>query len=86
MSAGSGENKYDTFENGLERVLKDGSGTVTSDEKFVYDGCDTAKPGAVGNENFDAVMDLDASNNVTVRQMYGAGFDDLLARQTAAGH
>jgi hypothetical protein len=50
-----------------------GAGTVTSDERYVLGGCDPVKPGAVGTENFDAIMDLNGSNAVTQRRVYGEG-------------
>jgi len=70
---------YDAFGNRIQRTA---GGAV---EKFVVDGWDTAKPGAVGSENFDTVLDLDASGNVTTRRLFGAGFDEVLAKQSAAG-
>jgi RHS repeat-associated protein len=46
---------------------------------------DTAKPGAMGSENFDITLDLNSVNAVTQRRMYGAGFDEPIARQDANG-
>jgi len=54
-------------------------------EKFVVDGWDTTKPRAVGTENFDVAIDLDASGNVTNRRLFGAGFDELLGGQDGTG-
>jgi len=50
------------------------------------DGWDTAKPNAVGSETFDTILDLDASNAVATRRLFGAGFDEVLAKQDAAGN
>ncbi len=60
------------------------SGTTT--ERYAYDGWDTAKPDPVGGEAFDAWIDLDGTNAVTARRLFGPGFDDPLARQDAAGN
>ena len=50
------------------------------------DGWDTAKPNAVGSETFDTILDLDASNAVATRRLFGAGFDEVLAKQSAVGN
>jgi len=52
----------------------------------VVDGWDAAKLGAVGSENFDTVLDLDASNAVATRRLFSAGFDEVLAKQSAVGN
>ena len=51
-----------------------------SDERFAVDGWDTAKKTPVGNEQFDTWADVDASGNVLTRRLFGAGFDDVVAR------
>lgn len=79
------EYSYDAFGNRQRRVAYDASLAVVSDERFAYDGWDTAKPWAVGSENFDALADLDAAGNVTARRVFGAGFDELAARLDGAG-
>jgi RHS repeat-associated protein len=71
--------KYDAFGNRIERSL---NGTA---ERFVVDGWDTAKPGAVGTENFDVVMDLNSTNAVTMRRLFGGEFDEVVGRQTSTG-
>jgi RHS repeat-associated protein len=82
-SASDGTNsvsyEYDVFGN---RVSRTANGVV---ERFAYDGWDSAKPGAVGSESFDVWGDLDASNQLTTRRMYGAGFDSPLVKQDASG-
>jgi YD repeat-containing protein len=70
---------YDVFGNRIERTA---NGTT---ERFLYDGWDTAKPGAVGSENFDAYADVNGSNQLTTRRMYSAGFDAPLVKQDATG-
>ena len=74
---------YDAFGNRLERSVTDGS--TSSTERFAYDGWDTSKPGAIGSENFDVWADLDGSNTITTRRMFGAGFDEPLARLDGSG-
>ena len=69
---------YDAWGNRVSRTGWDGVTTTT--ERFAVDGWDTAKPGAVGTENFDIWADLDTSNTVTSRRLFGAGFDDPEAR------
>lgn len=71
---------YDAFGNRIRSVSLGAGGTVVGEERYAVDGWDTAKPGAVGTENFDVWADLNASNAVTTRRMTGAGFDDLLVR------
>ena len=53
--------------------------------RFGLDGWDPSKPRAVGTENFDAVVDRDASGVVLVRRMFGSGFDEVLSRSDASG-
>ena len=48
-------------------------------------GPDTAKPGAVEGEDFDTVLDLDSTNRVVTRRLYGDGQDDLIGRQLPRG-
>ncbi|MFO0852423.1 MAG: RHS repeat-associated core domain-containing protein [Gemmataceae bacterium] len=59
------------------------SGGGTTVEKYAYDGWDTAKPGAVGTEAFDAWADLDADGNLAARRVFGGGVDQPLARVAA---
>ncbi len=56
-----------------------------SDERYALDGWDTAKPGAVGTENFDVFADLDAAGTVTARRVFGPGFDEPVARLDPSG-
>lgn len=74
---------YDAIGNRIERLYWNGS--VTVDERFAQDGWDTSKPGAVGNENFDVVLDLNGTNGLVNRRLYGSGHDDVIAKQTAGG-
>ena len=39
----------------------------------------------VGQENWDAWVDLDGSNNLVTRRVFGNSFDALLARVSSAG-
>jgi len=61
------------------------AGACRRPDLHVVDGWDTAKPGAVGSENFDTILDLDASNAVATRRLFGAGFDEVLAKQSTSG-
>jgi RHS repeat-associated protein len=74
--------KYDAWGNRIERGLPN---SPANTERYVVDGWDTAKPGAMGSENFDIAIDLNSANSVTQRRMYGAGFDEPIARQDANG-
>jgi len=74
---------YDAFGNRIERLAWDGA--TTTHERFVQDGWATDKPVAVGNENFDTILDLDGSNALVTRRVTGDGFDDLIARISSAG-
>ncbi len=49
------------------------------------DGWDKAKPTPVGTENFDTWVDLDGSNVLVNRRIYGPDFDAVMTRQSAAG-
>jgi RHS repeat-associated protein len=74
---------YDAFGNMIQRQGWDG--TTATTERYGLDGWDTAKPAAVGNENFDAWVDLDGSNNLVTRRVWGTAFDEVVARQNSAG-
>jgi YD repeat-containing protein len=58
---------YDAIGNRIQRLHWNGSITVT--ERFAQDGWDTSKPGAVGNENFDVILDLNSTNGLVTRRM-----------------
>jgi uncharacterized protein RhaS with RHS repeats len=73
---------YDVFGNRLSRTQFDGSMTTVAYDRFGYDGWDTAKPDPTGNENFDNWVDLNGSNALAARRIYGSGFDDLAASTT----
>ena len=80
------EYAYDALGNRVRRVEKSGTLAVVSDEKFVFDCWDTAKPGgAVGTENFDTWADLTSAGGVVAWRLFGPGYDEALARLTAAG-
>jgi RHS repeat-associated protein len=79
------EYSYDAFGNRIKRVQKNGSLAITSDERSAYDGWDTAKDAPRGSENFDAYADLSSANAVTMRRVYGADFDEAVARVASAG-
>ncbi len=72
---------HDAFGNRIERSAWNGSTTV---ERFAVDGWDTAKPGAVGTENFDVWADLSGSNTLSARRVMGGEFDQVLAKVAAS--
>ncbi len=74
---------YDAFGNRIGRTETDG--TTTIEAQYVVDGWDTTKPSAIGTENFDTILDLDGTGAVTDRRVFGAGFDEVVARQDAGG-
>ena len=76
---------YDAWGNRVARTETGAGGATVAADRYAVDGWDTAKPAALGTENFDAWADLDTSNVVTNRRLYGAGFDAVTARVTAGG-
>jgi RHS repeat-associated protein len=80
--------QYDVFGNLVDRTETDDGGVV-SDQRFVMDGWDTAKPSSVGNENYDNYADLvsdgDGGWTVATLRVFGAGFDEPIASVTAEG-
>jgi RHS repeat-associated protein len=75
--------QFDALGNRIRRSAS--SGGTTTVEQYVVDGWDTAKPEAVGTENFDTVMDLDGSGTVTGRRLYDPGVDLLGVRVDGGG-
>ena len=78
-------NAYDALGNRVRRVELGSGGASVSDVRFGLDGWDSSKPRGVGTENFDAVVDRDASGAVLVRRLFGSGFDAVLSRSDASG-
>ncbi|MBA4191276.1 MAG: hypothetical protein C0467_25115 [Planctomycetaceae bacterium] len=74
---------YDALGNRIERDAWDG--TTATVEKYGLDGWDTSKPSFIGNENFDTWVDLDGSNALVTRRVFGVEFDEVVARQNAVG-
>jgi hypothetical protein len=64
---------YDAYGNQVERQAYDGS--TSSIQRYVYDGWDTNKSGAIGTENFDQTFELNGANGLVMRRLIGAGFD-----------
>ncbi len=65
--------KYDALGNRIERTEdSDGNGTVDVTQRFGYDGA-------------NVWADLDGSNGLTYRRLFGPSIDDPVARITAAG-
>ena len=44
-----------------------------------------ASRGAVGNENFGVILDLNGTNGLVTRRLYGDGQDDIIAKQSSVG-
>ncbi len=74
---------YDALGNRIERSAWDGTSTTV--ERYAYDGWDTAKPSPIGNEQFDVFIDLDGTNDLTMRRLHGPGFDEVIARIDDSG-
>jgi RHS repeat-associated protein len=74
---------YDAFGNQIERDAWNGSTTTVT--RYGLDGWNPAKPTPVGNEDFDAWAQLDGSNALTERGVFGIGADQIIARQSASG-
>jgi RHS repeat-associated protein len=65
---------YDAFNRLVGRTeFAGGSSTVASDDTFIYDG-------------YQMILKLDASGNVESRTLWGAGVDQILATEGAAGN
>jgi hypothetical protein len=72
---------YDAFGNTIQRQAWDG--TTATTQRYGLDGWDTAKPRAVGHENFTAWADLDGSNALVDRYLSGPDFGAPTARVLA---
>jgi RHS repeat-associated protein len=81
---------YDVYGNRVEKqVWTSASGTTTT--RFALDGWKnpvdgSSQPYALkGNENFDVWAELDGSNQLTMRRLFGDGVDQLAARISSGG-
>jgi YD repeat-containing protein len=74
---------YDALGNRISSQEWNGSTTTTT--RYGLDGWDTAQPAPTGNENYNAWVDLNGSNAVTTRRMFGADFGAPKASETSAG-
>jgi RHS repeat-associated protein len=75
---------YDAWGNRIER-LQWISGLGYATQRFMVDGWDPKKAGAVGTENFDVWAILNASNALTARHAHGGRVDEVIARQSSGG-
>ncbi len=79
---------YDVYGNRLSRTEYDGSLSVVAVANYAFDGWKTnldasGNPASfVGQENWDAWADLDATNALTTRRVFGNSVDSLVARVT----
>ncbi len=82
---------YDVYGNRLSRTEYDGSLSVVAVANYAFDGWKTNLDASgnaasfVGQENWDAWADLDATNALTTRRVFGNSVDSLVARVTSAG-
>ncbi len=78
---------YDAFGNALTRIEYDGSLNVVSSARYGYDGwkTDSGQSSFVGQENWDVWADLDGSNNLVNRRLFGISIDSPVARVSSAG-
>jgi len=81
---------YDVFGNRVEQdTWTQATGTVAV-SRYAYDGWKRPVDGAgqpypvIGNENFDAWADLDGSNHLVTRRVFGDQIDQPVARITAS--
>jgi RHS repeat-associated protein len=76
---------YDAFGNAIgQDTWTSGSGTTVT--SYGLDQWYPAQPTPVGNENFNAWADLNGSNALTMRRMWGPGVDEPLAREDSSGN
>ena len=77
---------YDVYGNRLTRTQSDGSLAVGGVERYAYDGWKTNLDSQgnsatfVGQENWDVWADLDGSNALTMRRVFGNSVDSLVGR------
>jgi RHS repeat-associated protein len=74
---------YDALGHRVGRVAWDGATTTT--ERYGIDAWDPAKPAAVGTEDADAWVDLDGTNALVSRRVWGPEVNEAVARQVAGG-
>jgi RHS repeat-associated protein len=75
---------YDSYGNRIEEDYWNGSTTAIT--RYAVDGWNTAQPAPMGNENFNDLIDLNSSNAVVTRRLFGPGVDDPIAREDASGN
>jgi len=74
--------KYDVLGNRMEKSVDIdgvGAGSATA-TRYAFDGWNPAKPGAVGQENFDVWATFNGSGDLTRRFLEGDAVDEHLAR------
>src|SRR6202035_1436545 len=70
--------KYDVFGHEIEQDLIQGGTTTTT--RFAQDGWGTGNPAPVGNENYHVWADLNGSDQLQTRYLWGDAVDQLFAR------
>ncbi len=74
---------YDAF--GVQITRQSWEGSTTTTTHYGRDGWDPAKPAAIGNEQFDAWVALDATNALLERYAFGPAFHEVVAIQDSGG-
>ena len=82
---------YDVYGNRVEKQVWTSSQGTTTTTRFALDGWKKPVDGngqlyaLKGNENFDVWAELDGSNQLTMRRLFGDGVDELAARISVGG-
>ena len=75
---------YDAYGNTIEEDYWNGTSTAVT--RYGLDGWNPAQPAPLGNENFNDWADLNSSNTLTMRRMFGPGVDEPLVREDSSGN
>jgi len=76
---------YDVYGNRISRSEYDGSLTLVKAERFAYDGWKTGAYGVTGQANWDVWADLNGSNALVARRIFGNSIDSPEATISASG-
>src|SRR5262249_20359672 len=81
---------YDVFGNQVEQDVWTSGGSMVV-TRFALEGWKNPVDGSgqpyplVGNENFDVWADVDGSNQLQTRRLFGEGIDQVMARISSSG-
>ena len=73
--------KYDAYGNRIETDVTGVGTTVATVYRYAYDGWNPAQGQGVGNENWNVWADLNGSNGLISRYVWGDKVDQLFARE-----